>query len=105
MPAITVIRQGEDLEFVFDLNGEDITGWICTIFVKRFPSDADDAFITPREIPPVGRTWPGELTSTEIASLPVSSTSPYFLTGKLTNSSTNQERQIPRRFNVTVPWA
>jgi len=105
MPAITVIRQGEDLEFVFDLNGEDISGWICTIFVKRFPADDDDEFIIPRQIPPDGRTWPGFLTSVETASLPVSSKSPYFLTGVLTNSSTDQERQIPRRFNVTVPWA
>lgn len=102
MPAITVIRQGEDLEFVFDLNGEDISGWIATIEVKRFPSDV--ALIS-RVIPADGRTWPGFLTSAETAALAVSSTSPYYLTGILTNSSTDQERQIPRRFNVTVPWA
>lgn len=102
MPAITVIRQGEDLEFVFDLNGEDISGWIATIEVKRFPSDAP---LIQRVIPAVGRTWPGFLTSVETAALAVSSTSPYYLTGILTNASTDQERQIPRRFNVTVPWA
>lgn len=98
MSAITLIRQGEDLEFVFDLNGEDITGWIATIEVKRFPSDA--SLIT-RVIPAVGRTWPGFLTSTETAALEVSSESPYYLIGILTNSSTNEERQIPRRFNVS----
>lgn len=102
MSSIPVIRQGEDLEFVFDLDGESIEGWIATIQVKRFPSDDP---IIEREIPAVRRSWPGFLTSTETADLAVSSTSPYFLTGVLTNSSTDQERQIPRRFNVTVPWA
>lgn len=99
MPATTFIRQGEDLEFVFDLNGREITGWIATVEVKRFPSDV--ALIS-RVIPAVGRTWPGFLTSTETAALDVSATSPYYLTGVLTNSSLNQERQIPRRFNVST---
>lgn len=103
MPSITVIRQGEDLEFVFDLNGEDISGWVCLIQVSRTPED--EFALVSRIIPPDGRTWPGFLTSTETEAFPVSSTSPYFLTGFLTNSSTDQERQIPRRFNVTVPWA
>lgn len=98
MSAITFIRQGEDLEFVFDLDGEDITGWIATIEVKRFPSDAP---LIQRVIPPDGRTWPGFLTSTETSALDVSSESPYYLIGILTNSSINQERQIPRRFNVS----
>lgn len=98
MPEITTIRQGEDLEFVFDLNGREITGWIATIVVKRFPSDAP---LIQRVIPAVDRTWPGFLTSTETAALDVSATSPYYLTGVLTNSSLNQERQIPRRFNVS----
>lgn len=103
MSAIPVIRQGEDLEFFFDLDGEDISGWVCLIQVSRSPED-ETALIS-RVVPPKGRAWPGFLTSTETESLPVSSTSPYFLTGFLTNSSTDQERQIPRRFNVTVPWA
>lgn len=102
MSRITGIRQGEDLEFVFDLDGEDITGWICTIEVKRFPSDAP---LIQRVIPPKERAWPGFLDSGETSLLAVSSTSPYYLTGILTNASTDQERQIPRRFNVTEPWA
>lgn len=103
MSAITIIRMGEDLEFVFDLDGEDISGWVCLIQVSRSPED-ETAFIS-RIIPPVRRAWPGFLTADETSALPVSSTSPYFLTGFLTNSSTDQERQVPRRFNVTVPWA
>lgn len=97
MSAIPGIKQGEDLEFIFDLDGEEITGWICTIQVKIFPSDA--ALIS-RVIPPVERAWPGFLTSTETAALAVSTKSPYYLTGILTNSTTDQERQIPKRFHV-----
>lgn len=102
MSAITIIRQGEDLEFVFDLDGEDITGWIALIEVKLFP---DDAAIISRVIPATGNAWEGFLTSTETAALAVSGASPYYLTGKLTNASTEQERQIPRRFHVTKAWA
>jgi len=102
MPAIPIIRRGEDLEFVFDLDGEDISGWICTIFVKRFPQGS--IFIE-REISPEGREWPGFLTSEETMDLDESSESPYFLTGKLTNSTTNQERQIPKRFHVSPSFA
>jgi len=98
---ITTIRQGEDLEFIFDLDGEDITGWVCTIEVKVYP---DDAALISRVIPPGNRVWEGFLTSTETAALDVSTDSPYYLTGILINSSTDQERQIPKRFHVSPAW-
>tara|TARA_R110000782_G_C14819205_1_gene413826 strand:+ start:26921 stop:27232 length:312 start_codon:yes stop_codon:yes gene_type:complete len=102
MSAISVIQQGESLPFIFDRNGEDITGWICTIFVKQYP--ADTALIT-RIIPASNaRTWEGFLTATETAALDESSTSPYTLAGILTNSTTNEEEQIPIRFNVAPSW-
>ena len=99
---IPSIRQGEDLEFVFDLDGEDISDWICLMEVKQF---IDDTAIISRLIPPVGRTWPGFLTSTETATLPISGRLPLYITGKLTNSTTNQERQVPKRFHVGPAWA
>ncbi len=103
MTGMTIIRQGEDLEFIFDLDGEDISDWVCLVEVKQFP---DAAALISRVIPPSGdNSWEGFLTSTETAALAVSGASPYYLTGKLTNSSTDQERQIPRRFHVTKAWA
>jgi len=103
MPGMTKIHQGEDLEFRFHLDGEDITGWICTMLVKRFPKDDPiiERVIPPREIK---RDWPGFLTSTETAALDLSSVSPYWIIGVLTNSSTNQQRQIPRRFHIDESW-
>ncbi len=100
--GFTILRQGESLPFVFDRSGESIEGWICTIEIKRFPSDT--SLITPRIIAPVDRTWPGFLTSDETAALAVNG---YRLIGVLTNASTNEEEQITEttRFNVTNSWA
>ena len=104
MSAFPVIRQGEDLDFIFDLNGEDITGWICLIQVAQFFGENNVALIS-RIVSPTQNAWEGQLSSTETAGLDVSSDSPYFLTGFLTNSGTDQERQIPKRFHVSAPWA
>jgi len=98
MTAITVIRQGGDLSFVFDRDGEDITGFVCTVEVKKFP--ADTAIIS-RIIPPVNEEWPGFLTSTETAALAVDT---YWLIAQLKNSTTDEERQIPERFQVSKAW-
>jgi len=99
MSAIVTIRQGEDLEFAFDLDGEDITGWICLMEVKQFPTDS--AFIS-RIIPPdeADQSWPGFLTPQETAALAVDGADPYYLIGKLTNSTLNQERQVTKRFGL-----
>ena len=101
MSKTTVIQQGESLPFVFDRNGEEITNWICTIFVKQYPADTE---LITRVIEPVNRTWPGFLTSIETAALALSSTSPYTLAGIVTNSVTDEEEQIPLRFNVAPSW-
>lgn len=104
MSAIPSIKQGESFPFVFDLNGEDISGWILTIFVKQFPSETA---IISREIEADSETraWPGFLTQTETSALPVSSTTPFYLIGKFQNILTDQEIQSPERFNVTPVWA
>lgn len=99
---ISSIKQGESLPFEFDLGGEELTGWVCVIFVKQYPSDIA---LIERTIPAEGRTWPGYLTSTETAALDPSSRNPYQLIGVLTNASDDQESQEPIRFNVTEAWA
>lgn len=96
---IRILRQGESLPFVFDRSGESIEGWVCTINVKVF---ADDTALISRVIAPVDRTWPGFLTSAETGALNVGI---YRLTGVLTNSTTDEEEQIPIRFNITDTWA
>lgn len=100
--AFTVIRKGESLPFVFDRSGESIEGWICTIEVKRFPSDV--SAITPRIILPVEDTWPGFLTSDETNTLAVGD---YRLIGVLKNATNNEEEQVMEttRFNITNSWA
>jgi len=98
MSALTIIRQGGDLKFIFDRDGSDITGFVCLIEVKQFPQDTA---IISRVIPPVGNEWPGFLTSTETAPL-VSGL--YWLIAKITNSTTDEERQVPERFQVSPMW-
>ncbi len=99
MSKIQVIRQGESLPFVFDRNGRSITGWTCTIFLKKFPADTT---VLSRVIPAVGLEWPGFLTQTETTGLDVSL---YNLIGKLEKTSTDEEEQVPVRFNVSMVWA
>ncbi len=101
MSKITVIRQGESLDFTFDRSGESIVSWICTINVKQFPGDT--SLIT-RVIAPdsTANTWQGFLTQTETDALDPGL---YMLIGILTNSSTDEEEQVPVRFNVTPSWA
>lgn len=95
MSEITIIRQGGDLEFIFDRDGADVTGFTCLIEVKVFPSDVA---IISRAVPAVGNTWPGFLTSTETLPLVVGL---HFLTATITNSTTDEERQVPTRFQVS----
>lgn len=99
MSKISVIRKGEDFEFVFSLGGESIQGWVATINVRKFPGDPSS--IT-RVITAEGNTWPGFLTSAETALLAIGL---YRLVGVLVNSTTDEERQPLIRFNVTDSWA
>ena len=101
---IPVVRKGMSLPFVFDRAGKAISGWICTITVKEFKNDAA---IFSRIIPedatldPPG--WSGFLTSTETDTLTTDTL--YRLIGVLTNTTTGEEEQIVRRFNLTQAWA
>lgn len=99
MQKIVGIQQGESLPFKFDRNGEDISGWTCVVEVKQFPGDT--APIS-RAITPTDNAWSGFLTSTETAALAVGL---RYLTATLTNATTDEKEQIPKRFQVSKAWA
>jgi len=99
MGTINTVKQGESYPFVFDRGDESITGWICTIYLKKFPSD--EAVLS-RVIAPVDEEWSGFLTQAETKGLDVDH---YMLIGKLTNSTTDEEEQKLNRFNVAKVWA
>ena len=103
---ITRLLKGESLPFIFDRSGESIQGWECNISVKKFQSDGpNDYNFAPRLIQPdlTENEWPGFLTSTEIDDLTENGT--FRLIGLLTNSSTDEEEQVPLRFFVGQSWA
>jgi hypothetical protein len=104
MAKIQVIRQGESLPFTFDRSGESLTGWTCTIVAKQFP---EDAAAIERVIPLTtdddgNAVWEGFITQTESAALALGL---WYLTGKLENTSTDEEETPPVRFQVTKAWA
>ena len=104
MSAITIIRKGGDLKFIFDRDGEDITGFVCAVTVKKFPDDTATT-VNGRVITPLENTWPGILTSTDVDSIAVESgLGLYWLIAKITNAATGEERQVPERFNITKAW-
>ena len=105
MSGVIILRQGEDLEFCFNREGESLEGWINTIFVKQFPGDtADITRVIPVGVDSKGNpAWVGSLTPSETALLDVGN---WLLIGKLTNSSTEEEDQIDTiRFAVVQAWA
>lgn len=96
--SLQIIRKGDSLPFDFDRGDEDIDGWICTIQVKRYPTD--DPLIE-RVITPTDGVWSGILSSTDTAILEYGH---HFLIGKLEKAETNQAQEIPIRFHVGREW-
>ena len=94
-----IIKQGESYAFSFDRGGDDISGWVCAIYVKRYP---DDAQSIKRLITATDSVWSGFLTETETATLPVSQ---QVLIAKLTNATTNEEEIKTAKFYVAKAWA
>lgn len=99
MANIPRIRLGSSLDFTFDLDGEDPSGWVCVINVKQFPNDADS--ISRTIALDTNNQWSGFLTSTETAAL---STGTWGLIALLSNASTDEARQIPERFQIIESW-
>lgn len=108
MAKTQVIKQGESLEFSFDLGGESMDGYIFTIFVKQFPSDvASITRVIPETTDAQGNTvWAGFLTQAETSGLP--NTGLWWIVGKAVNSGTDEESQITPgsvRFQMNQAWA
>lgn len=98
---ISFVRKGGSLPFVFDRKGLTVEGWICTIHVKEFKQDVS---LLTRVIPLDGKSqWSGFLTSTETDSLPDPVL--YRLIAILTNATTDEEEQVPVRFQLNEAWA
>ena len=100
MSQIPYITQAGDLPFQFDLDGESITDFICTISVKQRPTGTDQ--ITSREITPTDEVWSGFLTTTEIASLAVGR---YELIANIQNATTLEGQEKIKRFQVSAQWS
>lgn len=105
---ITIIRDGGDLPFVFDRDGESVEGYVCTVTVKQFPEIDLSTIIPDFVVPAVGNEWPGELTPGQTQLLRASSltvtTSPFYLTARITNATTNESREVPERFQLATSW-
>ena len=98
MNKINRVQQGESYEHTFDLDGDSVSGWVCTIFVKQFNGDAPD--IT-RIITAVGDAWPVTLTPAETAALALGL---WFLVGVMVNATTGETREEPTRIGVAPTW-
>ena len=97
---LVIIQKGESLPFKFDRGGFSIEDWVCVIKVKQKPVDAPtiDRTITADD----DQAFSGFLTMTE-TNLLIEGL--WYLTGILTNASTDEQEEIPVRFNVTKSWA
>ena len=85
----------------FALEDQDADGWVLDIIVRQA---TDSTILIQRTIAQdesFQNVWSGFLTSTETAAL---DTGTYRLIGLATNSTTDEERQIVRRFNVSKSW-
>ena len=96
---LETIKQGESLDFEFDLDGESTDSWTCTLNLKKFP---DDKTLINRTVTAENNKWSGFLTATETKNLDVAQ---YTLIAKLVNATTNEKDQDFKRFYVTKKWA
>jgi len=93
---IEPLHVGDSKDFCFDLDGDSVSGWVCTINVKKYP--ADTTLLT-RIITADGDTWPGFLTATETTALGVGA---FRLIGKLVKSATDEQRTAAQRYRFNL---
>lgn len=99
MRFLNAITQGDSLDFEFALaNNESVSEWVCTIYVKKKPSDTEEFN---RVIEASGNTWPGYLTSDETAALTEAT---WYLIAEMANSTTNERQTEYARFRITETW-
>ena len=92
--SMQTVRRGRSLSFVFDRDGQSISGYTCTIEVKRFNGAASEIS---RVIAPNGSEWPGFLTASETTALGDLGT--WLLVGVITKDDTTEYQTI--RFHLT----
>lgn len=96
---MALIKRGESLPFLFDRDGQDVSGWVCTINVSQYPGDTPEIS---RVVEPTGNEWEGFLTSAETTAL--TKLGIWRLTGVLTNATTNERESVPVPFNLSEAW-
>lgn len=96
---MALIKKGESLPFLFDRDGQDVDGWVCTINVSQYPGDVP---AISRVVEPTGNEWEGFLTSAETAALPALGV--WRLIGVLTNATTDEDESVPVRFKLSEAW-
>lgn len=105
MTKIQTIKQGESLNFSFDLNGASLDGYTCNIAVKQYPDDtaAISRTITLGTDPDTNLpAFSGFLTQTETAALTVGL---WILNAVLFKVSTDEETTEEIRFQINNAWS
>ena len=97
---LVIIQKGESLPFKFDRGGASIQGWTCQIKVKQKPGDVPiiDRAITADD----DRAFSDFLSKTDTDMLVEGL---WYLTGVLTNTGTDEQEEIPVRFQVSKTWS
>lgn len=100
MSADTNIRQGDSLNFSFDLGPNvSLQDYTCNIQVKQFPQDT--AGIN-RNIPLTQDAFSGFLTGTETSGLIVGH---HNLIADLVKASSDESKEIDEPFQVNTRWS
>jgi len=98
---LVIIQKGESLPFKFDRGGASIEGWTCQIKVKQKPTDLPEI---ERDVPADDdRAFSGFLSKTDTINLPNEGL--WYLIGVLTNLSTDEQEEIPIRFQLSKTWS
>jgi len=96
--AIERITAGESIPFSFDRGGASISGWACTITLKK---KKGDTAVLSRVITPTDEVWEGFLTTDETSGLALGT---WYLTASMINATTNEMEQKTAVFGVTRAW-
>jgi len=89
------VRKGESFPFAFDMGGDSISDFTCTIEARKYPGDTP---AVSRAIAPSANGWSGFLTSAETDSL--NQIGEWMLVGVITNTAGDREATPLIRFHL-----
>ena len=89
-------KKGSSVPFSFDLDGDSLSGWVCTINVAKHIGDTAEIS---RVITASDDSFSGHLTSTETTAL--ASLGTYALTAVIANSTDDKEVVKVQRFHLS----